>query len=161
MGMKISVLCVGKLKEKYWRDACAEYIKRLGRFAQVEVIELADEKSPDGASPAEEEAVKSREGERILSRLDRRSFVVALALDGRGLGSEELADFIGKKAVSGESRLSFVIGGSLGLSDAVLKTADFRLCFSKMTFPHQLMRVILLEQLYRAFKIINNEPYHK
>ena len=159
--MNITVVCVGKIKEKYLTDAVAEYSKRLSRYGKVEILEVQDEKTPEGASPAEEDRIREKEGERILSRLREDAFTIALAIDGTMLSSEELAGFIGKKGVSGVSRLQFIIGGSLGLSPAVLKRADQKLSFSPMTFPHQLMRVILLEQVYRSFRILNHEPYHK
>jgi len=160
--MQIRVVCVGKLKERYWKDAVAEYVKRLGAYAKVDVREVADERAPDSASPAEEEQIKNREGERILAALQPDAYVVALAIDGEMWTSEQLAAFIEKRAVyGGGSSLAFVIGGSLGLSASVLARADMRLSFGRMTYPHQLMRVVLLEQVYRAFKIVRGEPYHK
>ena len=159
--MKITVVTVGKIKEKYFTDAIAEYSKRLSRYCKLEIIQVADEKTPDGASEALETQIKEKEGERILSNIKDGSFVVALAIDGQMLDSEQLADKIEKWGVSGISQIVFVIGGSLGLSKAVLFRADYKLSFSKMTFPHQLMRVILLEQIYRSYRIIANEPYHK
>lgn len=158
--MKISIVCVGKVKEKYFVEAIKEYCKRLSRYAEMNIIEVNDEKCPESLSPAEEIQVKIAEGERILSKI-KEGFVIALAIDGKMLKSEELAQFIQDKMVMGISHIYFVIGGSLGLSDEVLKRADFKLSFSKMTFPHQLMRVILLEQIYRAERIMKNEPYHK
>lgn len=158
--MKISIVCVGKVKEKYFVDAIKEYCKRLSRYAEMNIIEVNDEKCPESLSPAEEMQVKIAEGERILSKI-KDGFVIALAIDGKMLKSEELALFIQDKMVMGISHIYFVIGGSLGLSDEVLKRADYKLSFSKMTFPHQLMRVILLEQIYRAERIMKNEPYHK
>ncbi len=159
--MKITILTVGKIKEKYFTDAIAEYSKRLSRYCKLEIIQVADEKTPDGASEALETQIKEKEGERILSNIKEGSFVVALAIDGDMLDSEELAAKIEKWGVSGISQIVFVIGGSLGLSKAVLNRADYKLSFSKMTFPHQLMRVVLLEQIYRSYRIIQNEPYHK
>ena len=159
--MKITVVTVGKIKEKYFTDAIAEYSKRLSRYCKLEIIQVADEKTPDGASEALETQIKEKEGERILSNIKDGSFVVALAIDGHMLDSEQLADKIEKWGVSGISQIVFVIGGSLGLSKAVWSRADYKLSFSKMTFPHQLMRVILLEQIYRSYRIIANEPYHK
>ena len=159
--MKITVVTVGKIKEKYFVDAIAEYSKRLSRYCKLEIIQVADEKTPDGASEALETQIKDKEGERILANIKDGSFVVALAIDGTMLDSEQLADKIEKWGVSGISQIVFVIGGSLGLSKAVLNRADYKLSFSKMTFPHQLMRVILLEQIYRSYRIIANEPYHK
>ena len=159
--MKITIVTVGKIKEKYFTDAIAEYSKRLSRYCKLEIVQVADEKTPDGASEALETQIKDKEGERILSNINDGSYVVALAIDGQMLDSEQLADKIEKWGVSGISQIVFVIGGSLGLSKAVLNRADYKLSFSKMTFPHQLMRVILLEQIYRGFRIIANEPYHK
>lgn len=159
--MRVTIVCVGKLKEKYWREAVAEYSKRLSRYHKLEIIELADEKAPETMSPAQEAEVKEKEGQRILKQISEDAFVVALAVEGNSLSSEELADFVEKKAVGGISYLVFLIGGSLGLSPEVMKRADFALSFSKMTFPHQMMRVVLLEQIYRAERIRKNEPYHK
>lgn len=159
--MKITVIAVGKIKEKYFTDAIAEYTKRLSRYSKLEIVELADEKTPDGASAALEEQIKEKEGERILKSIKDGSYVVALAIQGRKLTSEQLADFIEKRGITGESHLTFIIGGSLGLHKCVLQRADYLLSFSDMTFPHQLMRVVLLEQIYRSFRIIHHEPYHK
>lgn len=159
--MKITIIAVGKIKEKFYQDAAAEYSKRLGRYCRLEIIQVADEKTPDGASEALEAQIKEKEGERILSNIKDGSFVIALAIEGTMLDSEGLAEKIEKWGVSGISQLVFVIGGSLGLSKAVLSRADYKLSFSKMTFPHQLMRVILLEQIYRSYRIIQGEPYHK
>jgi len=159
--MKITIIAVGKIKEKFYQDAVAEYSKRLGRYCRLEIIQVADEKTPDGASEALEVQIKEKEGERILSNIKDGSFVIALAIEGTMLDSEGLAEKIEKWGVSGISQLVFVIGGSLGLSKAVLSRADYKLSFSKMTFPHQLMRVILLEQIYRSYRIIQGEPYHK
>lgn len=159
--MRITLICAGKLKEAYLTQAAAEYTKRLGRYCNLEIIELPDEKTPDNASPAIEEGIKKKEGERILKALKEDSFCIALEIEGVQLSSEELANKFETLAVSGTSHISLVIGGSLGLSAEVLKRADYRLSFSRMTFPHQLMRIILLEQLYRAYRINNNQPYHK
>lgn len=159
--MKISVIGVGRLKEKYWQAAVDEYSKRLSKYVKLEVIEVPDEKAPENLSPAEEEIVKKNEGERILKNIKDGAYVFALAINGKMLSSEELSDFINERMVRGAGHIIFVIGGSLGLSDEVLKRADYKLSFSKMTFPHQMMRVILLEQFYRAVKIMKNEPYHK
>lgn len=159
--MKITLITVGKIKEKYFTDAIAEYAKRLSRYCKLDIIEVADEKTPDGASEALEIQIKEKEGERILSKVPDSAYVVALAIEGKQLDSEELADIIEKWNVNGVSHLVFIIGGSLGLTPKVLSRADFKLSFSKMTFPHQLMRVVLLEQIYRSFRIRNNEPYHK
>lgn len=159
--MKITLITVGKIKEKYFTDAIAEYAKRLSRYCKLEMIEVADEKTPDGASESLENQIKEKEGERILTKIPDGACVVALAIEGKQLDSEALADKMEKWNVGGISHVVFIIGGSLGLSGKVLSRADFKLSFSKMTFPHQLMRVILLEQIYRSFRIRNHEPYHK
>lgn len=159
--MNINVVCIGKLKEKYWRDAVDEYVKRISRFAKVEIIELRESRLPDNASPADEEKVKKQEGEEILKRIKPGDCCITLEIKGKQLDSVELAEKIKKIWIGGSSTIDFVIGGSLGLSDDVSRRADFRLSFSKMTFPHQMMRVILLEQVYRSFKINSNETYHK
>ena len=159
--MKITVISVGKLKEKYLQMGIDEYAKRLGRYAKLELIEVADEKAPETMSLAEEEIVRKKEGERILANIKDNEYVVALAINGKQLSSEGLADFIQKSMTNGISQMTFVIGGSIGMSKAVLDRADYKLSFSNMTFPHQLMRMIHLEQIYRGFRIINNEPYHK
>jgi 23S rRNA (pseudouridine1915-N3)-methyltransferase len=159
--MQIQVVCVGKLKEKYWTGAIDEYAKRLSPFARLDIRELPDEKTPDSMSPAEEEQTKTREGERILAALKPDAHVIALAIDGEPWTSEQLAAHMERQAVYGGGSVAFIIGGSLGLSPAVLARADKRLSFGRMTYPHQLMRVIVLEQIYRAFKINRGEPYHK
>lgn len=159
--MKITLITVGKIKEKYFTDAIAEYAKRLSRYCKLEIVEVADEKTPDNASEGLENQIKEKEGERILSKVPESAYVVALAIDGKQLSSEELADKMEKWNVNGVSHLVFIIGGSLGLTQKVLNRADYSLSFSKMTFPHQLMRVVLLEQIYRSFRIRNHEPYHK
>lgn len=159
--MRITIICVGKIKEKFYRDAIEEYAKRLSKYCKFEMIEVADEKTPDKASALEEEQIKEKEAQRILAKLKPDSYVCTLEIAGKELSSVELAEWIEKSAVSGRSQISFVIGGSLGLHASVLSRSDFALSFSQMTFPHQLMRVILSEQIYRAFRIINNEPYHK
>lgn len=159
--MKITCITVGKIKEKYLTDAIREYEKRLSRYCRLEITELADEKTPDGASPAEEAAIRDREGDRILKAVKEDAYVVALAIEGNMLDSVELSRKIETLGTNGISHLTFVIGGSLGLSAAVMKRADYALSFSRMTFPHQLMRVILLEQIYRSFRIMKHEPYHK
>ncbi len=158
--MKITIACVGKIKERFFSEAVNEYLKRLSRFADVAVAEVADEKAPENLSPAQAEAVKDREGERLLKRI-KDGYVIALAIDGKRMTSPALSEFLSKKMTEGASHIVFVIGGSLGLGKAVLERADSRLSFSDMTFPHQLMRVILLEQIYRSFKIAAKEPYHK
>lgn len=157
--MKIKIVCVGKLKEKYLRDGLGEYIKRIGRFAKTEIIEIPDEKIPDNPSPAQEAAVIKAEGEKISKYSD--GFKIALCVEGEELSSEAFAEKLGKIQLSGNSTITFIIGGSLGLDEKIKQSADFRLSFSKMTFPHQLMRLILAEQIYRAFKINGNETYHK
>ncbi len=161
IAMKITLVTVGKLKERYWIDAIAEYSKRLGRYCRLEILQVADEKIPDNASQALEEQIKDKEGRRILSLIPEDAYVIALAIQGKMLDSEQLADRIGQLGIKGTSQIVFIIGGSLGLSGQVLRRADFKLSFSKMTFPHQLMRVILLEQIYRGYRIICGEPYHK
>lgn len=159
--MNIDIVCVGKVKERYLRDAIDEYRKRLSRFAKVDIIEVADEKTPEHASDTLNAQIKEKEGERILKHLRDGAFVVALAIESDQLTSEQLAARIAQWGLHGVSHLQFVIGGSLGLDPRVLRRANMLLSFSKMTFPHQLMRVILLEQIYRAFKINAHEPYHK
>lgn len=159
--MKITCVVVGKIKEKYFTDAIREYSKRLSRYCKLEIVELADEKTPDGASEAEELAIREKEGERILKALKDDAYVIALAIEGKMLDSVELSRKIESLGISGTSHIAFVIGGSLGLAPAVMKRADYALSFSRMTFPHQLMRVVLLEQLYRSYRIMKNEPYHK
>lgn len=159
--MKITVICVGKIKERFYRDAIEEYAKRLSKYCKFEIVEVADEKTPDKASPVEEEQIKEKEAQRILSKIKADSYVCTLEIAGKQLSSVELADWMEQSAIGGRSQISFVIGGSLGLHSSVLARSDYALSFSRMTFPHQLMRVILSEQIYRAFRIINNEPYHK
>ncbi|WP_028828587.1 23S rRNA (pseudouridine(1915)-N(3))-methyltransferase RlmH [Proteocatella sphenisci] len=159
--MNIKLVTVGKLKEKYLKDAIAEYTKRLGRYCKLEIIELPDEKTSENASQKEEEIVREKEGRNIISKIKDNEYVIALDLKGKQLSSEELAEFISEKGVMGRPDLTFIIGGSLGISQEVLARADYKLCFSKMTFPHQLFRVMLLEQIYRGFRINYGEPYHK
>lgn len=159
--MKITIICVGKIKEKYFSMAIDEYKKRLSRYCNLEIIELPDEKTPDGASVTVIRHIKEKEGERILNNIKDDSYVVSLAIEGRKMDSISFANMLEKSAVSGISHITFIIGGSLGLDDRVLNKSDMMLSFSDMTFPHQLMRVILLEQIYRCYRIINNEPYHK
>ena len=159
--MNITILCIGKLKERYWTEAIQEYSKRLSKYCSLTINELKEEKAPDNASAAEELAVKEAEGKNILKQIKKETYVIALEIQGNELTSEALSEKIEALGVAGKSDLVFVIGGSLGLSEEVLDRADYRLSFSKMTFPHQMMRVILLEQIYRSFKIIRNETYHK
>ena len=159
--MRITIICVGKIKEKFYTQAIDEYRKRLSRYCQLEMIEVADEKTKEQASENEIKLVKDREGERILKCIREDGFVIALAIEGKMLDSIELSEQIQRLGIKGTSHIYFVIGGSLGLAQAVLERADQKLSFSKMTFPHQLMRVILLEQIYRSYRIMNHEPYHK
>ena len=159
--MNVNVICIGKLKEKYWQDACAEYAKRLSRFMNLRVVELKEERLPDKAGLSQEQAVIEGEGQAILNALPEDAYVIALDVKGKPMDSPALARKLDDLLLQGKSRIVFIIGGSLGLSAAVLERADFRLSFSAMTFPHQLMRVILLEQLYRACKINAGEKYHK
>lgn len=159
--MEIRILSVGKIKEKYLSDGIREYAKRLSRYCKLSFCQVTDEKTPDKASEALNAQIKDTEGERLLKYIREQDYVIALAIDGKMLDSVELSQKLEGLGVSGKSSIAFVIGGSLGLSDAVLKRADFKLSFSRMTFPHQLMQMILLEQIYRAYRIINHEPYHK
>ncbi|WP_084043062.1 23S rRNA (pseudouridine(1915)-N(3))-methyltransferase RlmH [Bacillus sp. J37] len=159
--MNISIITIGKLKEKYLKQGIDEYLKRLTSYAKVDIIELPDEKAPENLSGIEMEQVKEKEGERILSKISDDTHVIALAIEGKMKSSEQLAKDLDQLATYGKSKVAFVIGGSLGLSSAVMKRSNDSLSFSKMTFPHQLMRLILLEQVYRAFRINRGEPYHK
>ena len=159
--MKITLVTVGKIKEPYFEDAIREYAKRLSRYCKLDIIQVADEKTPDGAGEAIVRQIKEKEGQRILSNIKDGAYVIALAIEGKMLTSEELAGRIQRLGVDGVGHIVFVIGGSLGLSGDVMKRADFALSFSKMTFPHQLMRVVLLVQVYRSYRIISGEPYHK
>lgn len=159
--MKITIVAVGKIKEKYWKDAISEYSKRLGAYCDLKIIEVADEKTPDQASQAAEDGIRDKEGERILKHLKDDMYVITLEISGQMLASESLAKKIEDLGIQGKSSIAFVIGGSIGLGKEVLRRSDYALSFSKMTFPHQLMRVILLEQVYRGFKIQRGEPYHK
>ncbi|MBT2733199.1 23S rRNA (pseudouridine(1915)-N(3))-methyltransferase RlmH [Neobacillus sp. C211] len=159
--MNISIVTVGKLKEKYLKQGIEEYLKRLTAYAKVDVIEVADEKAPEILSELEMVQVKQKEGERILAKISQDTYVIALAIQGKLSSSEELADSLDKLATYGKSKIAFVIGGSLGLSEEVIKRSNEQLSFSRMTFPHQLMRLILVEQIYRAFRINRGEPYHK
>lgn len=159
--MKITIITVGKIKEKYLRDAIAEYTKRLSKYCKLEILEVADEKTPEGASEVVEDTIRSKEADRILKYVKDDAFVITLEIGGKMLSSEELADKIDKLGIQGTSHITFVIGGSIGLGKEVLARSDYALSFSRMTFPHQLMRVLLLEQLYRSFRIAQGEPYHK
>ncbi|MDY0237024.1 MAG: 23S rRNA (pseudouridine(1915)-N(3))-methyltransferase RlmH [Gudongella sp.] len=158
--MKIRIVAVGKIKEKYLVDGINEYLKRISRYSKIEVIEVPDEKAPDNLSPRDEEIIKEKEGEKILSKIGNE-FVIVLAIEGKKLNSVELAELIEKTFSYESNEITFVIGGSLGLDKRVYDRSNLKLSFSDMTFPHQLMRMILLEQIYRAFRINNNEPYHK
>lgn len=159
--MKITVLCVGKIKEKSFQLGIEEYAKRLSRYCKLEIIEINDEKTPDGVSYSQEQQIKTLEGDRLLKYIKEGAYVIALAIEGTMVTSEGLSDKINQLGINGTSHIIFVIGGSLGMSEAVLQRSDYQLSFSKMTFPHQLMRVILLEQIYRSYRIIAGEPYHK
>ncbi|SFR75309.1 23S rRNA (pseudouridine(1915)-N(3))-methyltransferase RlmH [Anaeromicropila populeti] len=159
--MKISVLCVGKIKEKYFAQGIGEYEKRLSRYCKLDIIEVADEKTPDQASLAEEALIKKKEGERLAKYIKDDSYVIALAIEGQQMDSVEFSKAIEQLGIHGVSHIVFVIGGSLGLDMDILKRADKKLSFSKMTFPHQMMRMILLEQVYRGYRIMKGEPYHK
>lgn len=159
--MKITVITVGKIKEKYLKDAIDEYCKRLSKYCKLEIVEVADEKTPDNASTVVEDSIRSKEAERILKYVKDDAYVITLEINGKQVSSEELADKVEKLGIQGVSHIIFIIGGSIGLGREVLEKSDFALSFSKMTFPHQLMRVILLEQVYRSYRIINGEPYHK
>ena len=159
--MTIRILCVGKIKEAFYRDAIAELIKRMGRYATTEIIEVAEEKAPEGLSQAEKEQILANEGERLLGKTDERDHIIALCIEGKKLTSEAFAAHIRTAMLAGKSRIVFIIGGSFGLHPSVKRRADMLLSFSDMTFPHQLMRVVLLEQIYRSYRIIQGEPYHK
>ncbi len=159
--MKISIACVGKIREPFYRDALSEYDKRLSKYCKLEFLEVADEKTPDGASASLEEQIKEKEAKRLLAKIREDAFVCTLEIAGQKFSSESFAHWMEQLAVNGNSHVIFVIGGSLGLHESVRRRADMAVSFSDMTFPHQLMRVILAEQIYRAFRIINGEPYHK
>lgn len=159
--MKIDIICVGKIKEKYFNMAIDEYSKRLSKYVKLNVIEVADEQTPDGASKAEEDSIKKKEADRILKNIKDTAYVITLEISGEMIDSVKLSKKIEYIGVNGYSHIAFIIGGSLGLHETVSNRSDYKLSFSKMTFPHQLMRVILLEQIYRGYRIMNNEPYHK
>ena len=159
--MRITIICVGKIKEDFYRKAVSEYEKRLGKYCKLEILEVQDEKTPDGASEAVEEQIKEKEAARILKHIKDDAFVYTLEIEGKNPDSVSFAKQIDRLAIQGKSHIQFIIGGSLGLHFSVTKRADQALSFSKMTFPHQLMRVILLEQIYRSYRIIMGEPYHK
>ncbi len=159
--MNITLYCVGKIKEDFYRRAVSEYEKRLSRYCRLQIVEVADEKTPDKASASELGQIRAKEGERLLARMRDDAFLIALAIDGEKMDSVCFSDKLSDLGLHGVSEIGFVIGGSVGLSDQVLERAALKLSFSDMTFPHQLMRVILLEQIYRAYRIMNGEPYHK
>lgn len=159
--MKITIICVGKLKERFYREAAAEYVKRLSKYCRIEIIEVQDEKTPDHASPAMEEQIKEKEASRILKHINEDAFIYSLEINGEQPDSVELSKQLEELAIKGQSHIQFIIGGSLGLHETVSRIAHKALSFSKMTFPHQLMRVILLEQIYRSYRIMMGEPYHK
>lgn len=159
--MKITLIAVGKIKEKYLKDAVEEYRKRLQKYCKLEILEVADEKIPERASKTEHTQIRRKEEQRILKYVKEDTYVITLEINGKMLSSEEFAGTVESLGIQGKSHLIFVIGGSIGLGDEIRKRSDFALSFSKMTFPHQLMRVILLEQLYRGYRIISGEPYHK
>ena len=159
--MKIKVVTVGKLKEKYLKDGIAEYSKRISRFAKLEMIELADEKTPDKASESENQKILEIEGQRILSKVGDRDFVIVLAIEGKTFSSEEFSKQLEEASIKGFSTLTFIIGGSLGLSSSVKNRANLSVSFGRLTLPHQLMRLVLIEQIYRAFTIQQGSPYHK
>lgn len=159
--MKITILAVGKLKEKYWKQAMSEYEKRLGPYSKIEIIEVPDEKAPENMSDKEIEQVKEKEGQRLLAKIKPQATVITLEIEGKMLSSESLAKELQQRMTQGQSDFVFIIGGSNGLHDYILKRSNYALSFSKMTFPHQMMRVVLIEQVYRAFKIMRGEAYHK
>lgn len=159
--MNITIVSVGKLKEKYLKMGIDEYVKRLGGYAKIEVIEVPDEKAPEQLSEAEMDIVKKKEGERILAKISQDAYVIALAINGKMKTSEQMAADIESLMTYGKSKITFVIGGSLGLHEDVLKRADEQQSFGKMTLPHQLMKLVLVEQIYRSFRIMKGEPYHK
>ena len=159
--MKITIISVGKIKEKFYRDAIEEYEKRLSRYCKFQIVEVADEKTPDKASETEEEQIKEKEADRILSHVKEDAFVITLEIGGKKLDSVAFANLLEQKGIHGISHIQFIIGGSLGIHKKVSQRSNYALSFSDMTFPHQLMRVILSEQIYRAYRIIYGEPYHK
>lgn len=159
--MNINIIAVGKIKEKFIKQAIDEFSKRLSRYGKLKIKELADEKAPQNLSEKDMEKVKNKEGERVLAKIPKNSFVISLEIEGKQLSSEGFAEKLESLMVNGKHDITFVIGGSLGLSDEVKSVSDFKLSFSNMTFPHQIMRLILLEQIYRSFRIMRNEPYHK
>ncbi len=159
--MNITIISVGKIKEKHMKQGIDEYLKRLSAYTKINILELPDEKAPENLSHTQMQQIKKKEGDRILDKIHPDAYVIALAIEGKQASSEQFAERLGRLSASGKNSVVFVIGGSLGLSDEVMKRADEALSFSKMTFPHQLMRLILVEQVYRAFRILRGEPYHK
>ena len=159
--MKVKIIAVGKLKEKYLKDGIAEYGKRMSRFAKFEIVELPDEKTPDNASEAQNHQIMEKEGDRILAKISERDYVIVLAIEGKQFPSEEFSKIISDATLRGYSDIVFVIGGSLGLADKVKKRANLKMSFGLLTLPHQLMRLVLYEQIYRAFMIQQGSPYHK
>ena len=159
--MDITIIAVGKIKEKYIQEGIKEFSKRMSRYCNLEIIEIEDEKAPENLSNKEMEIVKRKEGEKILSKIPQNSFIISLEIKGRQLSSEELSKRMENLMIDGVNHISFVIGGSLGLWEEISNRSNLKLSFSKMTFPHQLMRLILLEQVYRGWRIMKNEPYHK
>jgi 23S rRNA (pseudouridine1915-N3)-methyltransferase len=159
--MKITVICVGKIKESYFRDAISEYSKRLSKYTTLEIVEVADEKTSENSSDREIALIQDKEGKRILSHIKDGALCIALAIQGKKMDSVAFSDYIAKRMEEGKSQITFIIGGSLGLSEEVMRRCKYSVSFSDMTFPHQLMRVVLLEQIYRGFRILNHEPYHK
>lgn len=159
--MKIDLICVGKIKEKYWVDAIKEYTKRLSKYIKLNIYEVKDEQTPDKAGEKEEQLIKQAEARRMLKYIDNDALLVALAIEGKEMSSEEFSDFFVENEVHSKSHIQFIIGGSLGIDEELKKKSSRKISFSKMTFPHQLMRVVLLEQIYRAYKIKCGEPYHK
>lgn len=159
--MKITILCVGKIKEKYFKDGITEYQKRLSKYCNLEIIEVADEKTPDNASKLEVEKIKEKEALRLQKYIKKESYIITLEIEGKMISSEQLAEKVNNLGISGNSHIIFIIGGSLGLHHSITEQSDYKLSFSKFTFPHQMMRMILLEQIYRSYRIIMKEPYHK
>lgn len=159
--MNIKIIAVGKIKEKYIKEGISEFSKRLSRYCSLDIVEVSDEKAPENLSKRQMEEVKKKEGEKILKKIPSSAYVISLVIDGKKLSSEDLAENISNLMVNGNNDICFIIGGSLGLSEDIINRSDFKISFSKMTFPHQLMRLILLEQVYRGFRIMKGEPYHK
>lgn len=159
--MNINIIAVGKIKEKYIKAGIDEFSKRLSRYAKLKIIEIADEKAPENLSKKEMEGVMEREGNKIISKIPQNSYIISLVIEGKHISSEIMSKKMEDIMISGNNDITFIIGGSLGLSNGVKEMSDYKLSFSKMTFPHQIMRLILLEQIYRSFRIMKNEPYHK